>query len=242
MNITLPDGKAVNALRDALVRDFLAKDLSLPSEYSYGSVPLCIVDSVFSIQSRYPTTQATVRRWAAYANWPLLKGSLTDEHTVSDFLEKMAGLDAENLASNIFQNRQRTSSTSGILKSQAVREFAEALVQEKLERFSDFEDRSRLGRAETLIRKIKGQGSGVTWKYFLMMAGGDEFIKPDTWICRYVARVTSRVRVDAPEAEALLLAAIAIIKTLRPEITPRQIDHAIWNSERSRPLTNETSR
>ena len=240
MRIIPPDDTDVSALKDALSSDFLAKDISLPAEYSYASVPLCIVDSVFSIQSRYPTTQATVRRWAEYANWPLLKDPTAEEHTVSEFLEKMAGMDAENLASNIFQNRQRTSSTNGILKSQAVREFAKALVQEKLERFSDFADRSRLERVETLIRQIKGQRSGVTWKYFLMMAGEDDFIKPDTWICRYVARVTSKARVDSLEAEALLLAAIAIIKKLQPKITPRQIDHAIWNSERSRPLTTKT--
>ena len=40
--------------------------LRLGVEFYYCSLPLCVIDAVFSIQTRYTIVQGTVRRWCEY--------------------------------------------------------------------------------------------------------------------------------------------------------------------------------
>lgn len=225
---------SVSLLLQAIDADFTGADFKLSDEYYYSCVPLCIIDSVFSIQSRYPTTQAVVRRWAGRAGWPLFRKHDTEEHTVSEFLEIATKYDSETLAKEWFGNRQRTSSTNGILKADAVVQFAKCLASNDIEKFSDIGELQCAKNAEICVRRIRGQSSGVTWKYFQMLAGNENTIKPDTWVCRYVARVLGRGAISAADAESVLLAAIDKMKRDGNPITARQIDHAIWNLERRR--------
>jgi hypothetical protein len=74
----------------------------------------------------------------------------------------------------LFANRQRTSSRSGILKAEAVYLFAKALLAAGINKFSDLRDRGKLTDAEMRVKEIPGQGSGITFKYFLMLSGEDD--------------------------------------------------------------------
>ena len=54
---------AVSRLVTALRRDLSSADLTLPDEYRYASLPLCVIDAVYSIGVTYEVTRRTVTRW-----------------------------------------------------------------------------------------------------------------------------------------------------------------------------------
>ena len=102
---------------------------ALGEEHEYASLPLCVIDAVFSIGVKYASTKLVPPRWAAAQTpqWPVYRSASIFEHSISDFLKAADRFTCDELATGIFKNSQRTSSTNGILKAQAVKEFAMAL-------------------------------------------------------------------------------------------------------------------
>jgi hypothetical protein len=130
-------------------------------------------------------------------------------------------------------NRQRTSTRNGILKADATVRFAKALQEAGIEDFVDIRDPARADLAWRAVRIIPGQGSGLSFDYLQMLAGDDSFVKPDRWLCRFVAEATG-MPVVSPE-----LARIAVIEASRklssefPNLKPRLLDYLIWSHQRA---------
>jgi hypothetical protein len=130
-------------------------------------------------------------------------------------------------------NRQRTSTTSGILKAEAVLREARILEDEGVERPADLAGATleRLGHLQRRWSTVAGQASGVSWRAFSMLVGLPE-VKPDRMIRRFVAAALGRPRetsVSVDEARRLVLAAAR-----RLGVSPRALDYAIW-AHQSRP-------
>lgn len=172
--------KRAQDLADYIIRTEL-KPIPLPQEFFYASLPLCVIDAVFSIGVSYTSTSNTVARFCDRQGWvislsPNIKRQ-TGEHTISDFLNLPENLSPDRMADTLFGNRQRTSTRSGILKADAVRHFATSLQEAKINDFCDL-DEGRLVIAEALAREIPGQKSGISFDYFRMLAGDDNLVKP----------------------------------------------------------------
>ena len=128
------EGLAGNRLANPVERldDYMEAIGLTPAEdseaYRYASLPLCVIDAVFSISVKYETTVATVGRVCDRLGWPKLAtsraGRGAGSQGLADLLRAHAGLTAEEAAEQIYGNRQRTSTKSGILKAEAVRLFA----------------------------------------------------------------------------------------------------------------------
>lgn len=220
---------AVSRLVTALRRDLSSADLTLPDEYRYASLPLCVIDAVYSIGVTYEVTRRTVTRWCEAMGWPRVRGQGVREHSLSDFLNAAACYTPDALASEVFQNRQRTSSRSGILKAEAATMFACALVDAGIHTICDVEDEGSLNAAAIEVRRIPGQGSGISWDYFRMLAGSDDHVKADRMVCRYIATALDEVVPTQPSrARDLLIAAAREMGE-----TPRSIDYAVWQRQRS---------
>src|SRR5713226_7094466 len=156
-----------------LVADAARKKLDLANaqlrdEHFYASLPLCVIDAVFSIGVKYVGTKRTVVRWAKAQTpeWPMDRRKTGREHTISEFINALSAFNSEQLAENIFANRQRTSSRSGILKAEAVRLFAKALQKANIETFTDIENEEKLEYADLLVKQIQGQG--LSFDYFAL--------------------------------------------------------------------------
>ncbi|HXB76528.1 MAG TPA: hypothetical protein VNX23_03795 [Bradyrhizobium sp.] len=204
----------------------------LRPEHFYASLPLCIVDAVFSIGVKYTGTTQTVIRWAKAQNpeWPLYERGVSFEHTVSDFVEAVRPFTAEALAETIFENRQRTSTKGGILKAEAVRQFALALRETGIERFSDIQKSEHLEMAEARIRKIKGQSSGISFDYFTLLAG-NQMVKADRMIVRFVAEAAGVDSVSPREAKEATIGAARILQAEYPHVDTRLLDSEVWGFE-----------
>lgn len=212
------------------------KPLPLPEEFFYASLPLCVVDAVFSIGVTYTSTANTVTRFCKRQDWAKSLSPdtprQTGEHSIREFLALFDDLAQEKMADNLFGNRQRTSSRSGILKAEAVQRFAAALLESGIDDFGDITD-SRLAIAETLIREIPGQRSGISFDYFRMLAGDDNLIKPDRMVQRYIANsIDLKLEQVTPDlARKVLQGAISALEKKGHAWSPRQLDYAIWSME-----------
>lgn len=215
------------------------KPFPLPHEFFYASLPLCVIDAVFSIGVTYTSTVNTVIRFCEQQDWtrflepdaPQAKG----EHTITEFLTLFDGLTPDQIANNLFGNRQRTSTRSGILKAEAVQRFAGALKESGIDGFDDLTE-ARLSAAETLVRGIPGQRSGISSDYFRMLSGDDNVIKPDRMVQRYIARALGEApqNISPARARNLLQRATLLLVKRGQDWSPRRLDHSIWKIESSK--------
>jgi len=85
---------------------------------------------------------------------------------------------------------------------------------------------------EEAIKKIPGQKSGIGFKYFFMLAGSEDLIKPDRMILGFLKSALQRNDVKEEEAQPLLREATTRLRARYPVLTPRLLDNAIWNYQR----------
>ena len=208
-------------------------------EYYYSSLPLCVIDSIYSIGAKYESTRNTVMRYCSYFNLPITRKNrdliplIEDQESIDLFLRKQKTLGVDKFANDVLGNRQRTSARSGILKAEAVLKFTETLYNFKVSYFQDIPKIISDPNFESNIKRITGQGSGTSFTYFFMLAGSDELIKPDRMILNFLASVLER-RVNQYEAQSLLADTSNKLRVKYPHMNPRLLDNKIWEYQREK--------
>lgn len=227
-------------LADYCIKNLNLTTPALSASYYYASLPLCIIDAVYSIGANYTSTQKAVAHYCNIIKTPYFRGYGSAypaphvQRKVSEFFCDIASYPTGlNAAVQLFNNRQRTSSKAGILKADAVKLFAECLMMHGVETFQAIQYALTNKDIEKDIRSIKGQSSGITWKYFLMLAGSDDFIKPDRMIQRFVYKGTGE-NFSTDEVQNLLKNVLSLLIKNYPSLTLRLLDHEIWKYERGR--------
>ena len=225
------EAKAVAAAIERRIPDLASSRLG--DEFYYCSLPLCVIDAVFSIQARFTAVQAVVRRWCEYQSpkWEIGPRPCHRSHGVGEFLRLTESRDLLDLAANVYMNRGRTSSRSGILKAEAVRRYCVALRASGIDDFADMRREDRVSAAWEEIRTIPGHSSGVAFGYFRMLAGDEDIIKSDTRLRAFVTEaLDAPSRVGARQAHDLIMEAYGALNPRVPGLTPRNLDYAIWRS------------
>jgi hypothetical protein len=216
--------------------------LNLSDSYYYHSLPLCVLDAVFSIGVRYEGVENVVARYAAFAKIQRFRGRSqafppqSSQHRISDFCELYRSSGEELMTNNVF-NRQRTSTKNGILKSAASYRFALALQSLNIETYQDLESFASvevgLEELRSKVIQIPGQKSGISFSYFLMLSGDDQSIKPDRRVFKFISDAVGR-EINSPSvATRLMLAATNCLKEDIPDLTPRLLDHKVWLYQRT---------
>lgn len=243
MGMTLSsDAATVAAYADQLLPLATA---SLGKEYRYQSLPLCVIDAIYSIGVRYSGTKRVVERYCAYTKQPMHRHSdslpdKSEQESISTFCDRPEQADPAFMAMHVYENRQRTSTKNGILKAEAVARFARCLQSHGVEFLQDVPVQIHEKDNKTLatdIKAIPGQGSGISYDYFLMLSGSDEFIKPDRMVVRFLNAALSR-KVNTEDASQLLQGACCTLREQYPHLTPRLLDHEVWKYQRT--ITSES--
>lgn len=224
------------ALANSISQVLTLEQSRLGDEYYYHSLPLCVIDAVFSIGVQYAAVRKTVARYCSHFSLPMFRAdrgsppSRDEQQSVTLFLQSFQEKGLEAMTTSVFGNRQRTSSRNGILKADAVFQFASVLQRNHVEHLQDMESKDS-ALLEPEIRKIRGQGSGLSFQYFRMLAGSDSVVKPDRMILRFLESALGRP-IAVAEAQPLLVSAIGYLRQSCPEMTPRLLDHEIWKHQR----------
>jgi transcriptional regulator with XRE-family HTH domain len=209
----------------------------LGEAYYYQSLPLCVIDAVFSIGVRYEGVQNVVARYCEYAKQPRVRRvreelpPVSEQEAISTFCDRPEQSDPTVMAEQVYKNRQRTSATNGILKADAVARFARCLRSHGIECLQDVPKVAKSERFEAEIKAIPGQGSGISLQYFWMLAGSDQFIKADRHVLAFLTSALSRP-VTVQEAGPLMIATCQLLVVKHPQLTPRLLDHEIWKYQR----------
>lgn len=234
-----------NSMTDQIIEQIVSysmehlplEEARLSDEYYYQSLPPCVIDAVFSIGVRYGGVRKVVERFCNYSKTNRYRphGSPFPERheqmSTSQFLDKLKGFSPQELAENVFVNRQRTSSRSGILKAEATILFVSAMREAAIEHFQDV-NQETLDKAWAKIVKIPGQKSGICFSYFQMLAGNESRIKPDRMLLRFLKEATGR-DFSIGDATNLIVGSAKALKLQYSQMTPRLLDHLIWQYTRS---------
>jgi hypothetical protein len=203
-------------------------------EEYYANVPICVIDAIYSINARATVTQATVKRFCAYFGVREFKyadpaeEARAVEFTIDDLLQIYAQHSIEFMASDVYQNRQRTSPTSGILKAEAVFRVAQVLKKYGVNVLADMPKVINNDAFEAEYKAIPGQNSGISLRYFYMLTGVEDQIKPDRMIIRFISSVLNR-SVIMDECHPLLLATCQyLLEKHALDVKPSALDHVIW--------------
>ena len=115
----------------------------LGDEYFYQSLPLCVIDAVYSIGVRYSGVQRVVARYCERLGWRTFRAERRtlppthDQESIAAFCERTEEIGPAAMADAVFGNRQRTSSRAGVLKAEAAYRFAAALRVHGVNYFQD---------------------------------------------------------------------------------------------------------
>lgn len=176
-------------------------------------IEAALIDAVLSIRAKYGSETNGVR--GAVARY---KDAVGDP--APNDLCRLAQFDAKELQA-VLGNQF----TSGRTKASAITEAAAKLCAVGVINAVDLDPR----RAEQKGAYTSVHGlSWVTWEYFGMLLDRPG-VKADRWITRFVVRALER-DVKPQEARDLLLDAASKL-----EVSPMNLDHAIWDYERNRP-------
>ena len=215
------------------------KTARLSTAYYYQSMPICIVDAVFSLGVRYEQVEGVVSRLCQAAEWKTFRnhGSptppLKEQKTVSDFLELLKG--PSSAMDTLFKNRcfanPGASKPNRIRKADLVKMFAETLKANGVESFQDLETCSDPEGLEQCLLGLPALKSGVAVRYFWMLAGDEDEVKPDRMIHRFITGALGRAAGNA-EAVKLIREACVVLNGDYPSLSPRLLDHEVWKHQR----------
>lgn len=203
-----------------------------PNEFErpegYRGLALCVVDAIWSMGVRYSGVVRVIDRYRAER---AADGKNADDDTPGDLVAFVDVLGGPTAFAVRMKNRQLTSTRGGILKADAVYQAAKQLdslgVRSPVE-LSEASEEQR-DKLASSWSGVQGQGSGISWSYFLMLSG-TQGVKADRMIRRFLADALGRPsaeHVGVGEAVELVTAAAD-----RLNIEPTTLDHQIWLYQR----------
>lgn len=224
---------------DKCISELPLSAASLSDEYYYDSLVFCIIDAIFSIGANYASTKNTVIKYCNHFGLRRIqvpKGSPSNNdnaYKISHFLRDTDSL-ADFGASSLYENKQRTSSRGGILKAEAVFRAAKIFQEYHIETLLEFRSASAktICEIKEAFLTIPGQKSGISFDYLLMLSGDDSFMKIDRWLLRFCEDATRTTYIVTAAYKDLLAVAEELKIRGFPSLTPRLLDHTIWNHMR----------
>lgn len=204
----------------------------------YQCLPLCVIDAVFSIGAHYTSTRNTVEKFARHFK---LDSRLVEmvpptkrQIPLAFLIETYDKYGVDYLTEEIYQNRQRTSTRNGILKSESVLRFSRILHRYGIEYIQDVDRVIAHPSFEREIQQIPGQTSGVCLRYFYILAGSPDYVKPDRMILRFIQTALGRP-VSVDQGHSYIVEACKLLQRDYSGLTPAILDNQIWNYQRLQP-------
>ena len=204
-----------------------------PNETFYKSLPICIMDAVFSIGVNYKSVEKATNTFMKHFSLNIPRAyPVGTEYTISDFLQNMDTFASFEEAAKVgFNNRQRTSSVNGILKAEACYRVAEIFKKHNINTLAEFNAYQNKPALDADILKVKGQSSGIMLKYLYMLAGKADEVKPDRHMVNFMRQVFPELTMetkDHNEIKKIMQETVSALKPKYPQLTARFLDYLVW--------------
>jgi hypothetical protein len=211
-------------INQVISKEYIEEFLSKSKHYGPKSLVICVIDSVFSIGVKYESTIKVVERFAEYVGINIEN----DEYTLEQFLDSFQDYTYEQLADDVFKNRQRTSTRNGILKAEAVVHYINILNSNGINTTEDLLNHENITRVRNEIMLIPGQKSGVSFAYVMMLAGDTSLFKPDRHIYSFFESFLGYGKLNEDQLKSKFNEQFKIIKGEYSVFTIRLLDSLIW--------------
>ncbi|UYY80403.1 hypothetical protein OIT41_13835 [Arthrobacter sp. YA7-1] len=198
------------------------------------SLALCIVDSLWSTGPSYQSVQNVVSKYRAYRTAE--DGDAWTDGT-KELLKTFGNVGGSVGFAGMVNNRKPAHTHKGApLKAEVVNEAAVAL--ENIGIFTMADVRAEYARDEFLTRiedtwlDLTSQSSGVTFNYFVVLAGYQS-VKPDRMVYRFIEKHTglTKRQLGTRKATELIMRVADAYPT-----QARKLDHIIWRHESGREI------
>ncbi len=227
----------LDKLREAVAEDAGTDPGRWHIPAGYPALAPCVLDSIYSTGNRYTSV---VRMLGSYRALRATEGADGSTDSPSDLVaagERWGG--AAGFAERTGYRWRAWSNQSAPLKAAVALEAAALLDAHGLHTVDDVRraltdpDAQERSEVKRQWLRLPGQRSGITWGYFLMLAGVPG-VKADRMVVRYTRNALGRT-VSSTEAAALVGALADQLGVSRTVL-----DHAIWRLESGRPVYVET--
>jgi len=230
----------IKRVADRCEENLNLNDMSLSDEHFYQSLPLCIIDAVYSPAAKYPGTRRTVIDYCKRFGLRRIREPKVDspppieeQQSIQQFLGVVSQYSFQDLADLIFHNNQYTHTWENApLKAKAVVRFAQVLRKYDIDYFQDLATKYNDANLEKELDDIPGQSKDVSIAYFFLLSGSDDFIKADRRVRHFVEESINRV-VTTEETQSGLREVVILLKESHPNLTPRFLDHKIWQYDKT---------
>lgn len=190
--------------------------------YNYKSLPICIIDCVYSLRAKYyAVTVPIVKRYADFC----LNGDMNSaDDSISLFLQRVDNIGLQGFADKVVNNHQKLG--GHIPKEEVCYKLAQYLKYLHIETVEDFQNFEAQEFLEIVIRAVKGLGDAGT-NYLFMLAGDANRCKPDVHI-HHCIRDACGSDIPNEECQELFADAVSILREQYPNLTVRNLDGIIW--------------
>lgn len=203
-----------------------------------GSLALCMIDSLWSTGPSYGAVQNVVARYAAHQR---LAGHDATQDGTDELLRVFKDVGGSAGFAELVDNRNRAyASPKAPLKAEVVYQAALALdamgIRTMTDLHAQYEADEHLTDLKRAWLKLPSQSSGVTFNYFMILAGYIS-VKPDRMIIRFVEKHAGLTREISPMETADLIKQVAKLYS----VDANRLDHVIWryaSGRKSSALTN----
>jgi len=208
-------------------------NIKLSREFYYSSLPLCVIDAVFSIGIKYSAVINVINRYCynfsieTERSDRMLLPDIKKQQSIKTLISLYDEFGLEFMTNKIFKNKNRTSPKNGILKSEAVYYFAQVLHKYDVNFFQDINKIKNSESFKKDILSIAGQGSGTSLQYFFMLAGDSNFVFPSRNLIAFFYFILQK-NISPEKSIDLLQDCCKILRKTYPDLTLRQLDYAIY--------------
>lgn len=199
-------------------------DLEGEEDYNYRSLPVCIIDCVYSLRTHYCVAELVVDRYAeAYMNG----NSSNPSDTITMFLQRIdENGGPQKFAANVLKNNQKLGGKAAIPKEDVCFQLAQYLKYLHIDTLEDFRNFESQELLEIVVRSVKGMGdAGVN--YLFMLAGDPCRCKPDVHIHQCIKDACG-CDLSNEECQELFTDAVFYLSEKHPKLTVRCLDGIIW--------------
>ncbi|MCU6480467.1 hypothetical protein [Arthrobacter sp. A2-55] len=223
--MTLEIMPEVDQLTDACRTRFGDESRWITAEGYRDSLALCIIDSLFSTGSHYQSVINVVNNYCSHR---IGQGGKPEHDGTKELIGTYTDIGGSDKWADLVNNRKPAHTHPGaLLKAEVIYRAAEKLHAMGIKTMADLyvahAADEHLTELKTAWRKLPSQSSGVTFNYFLILAGFQS-VKPDRMVLRFVEEHVGGGRTLTPMQTADLIKAVAQAYPT----TPSKLDHIIW--------------
>jgi len=201
------------------------------------SLALCVIDSIQSTGPHYTSVMNVVSRYRGYRLGQGGNAYTDGAQALLTTFDELNGpeMTTDGWADTIGNHNRTYQRKQAPLKSVAIRQAAQRLAEAGVDSTDQLRliaetDPTRFEQLHVAWLSVVSQSSGITWDYFLMLAGIPG-VKPDRMVIRFVA---AALGVNVTQVSPALASSLVRAAAEQFNVPATTLDHAIWRFQSGR--------